>query len=46
MREPFAEPPSAAEIQAIATRALEDIPEALRRHLGGVAILVEEFPDA
>ncbi len=46
MREPFAEPPSAAEIQAIATRALGDIPEALRRHLGGVAILVEEFPDA
>ena len=46
MREPFGEPPSAAEIQAIATRALDDIPETLRRHLGGVAILVEEFPDA
>ena len=30
----------------MASRALADIPESLRRHLGGVAILVEEFPDA
>ena len=45
MRDPFGEAPSAAEIQALATKALDGIPENLRRHLGGVAILVEEFPD-
>ncbi|MFP6742359.1 MAG: metallopeptidase family protein, partial [Alphaproteobacteria bacterium] len=45
MRDPFGEAPSAAEIQALATKALELIPDNLRRHLGGVAILVEEFPD-
>ena len=45
MGDPFGEAPSAAEIQALATKALDGIPENLRRHLGGVAILVEEFPD-
>lgn len=45
MRDPFGEAPSAAEIQALATKALDGIPENLRRHLGGAAILVEEFPD-
>ena len=45
MRDPFGEAPSAAEIQALATKALDGIPENLRRHLGGIAILVEEFPD-
>ena len=45
MRDPFGEAPSAAEIQALATKALAQIPENLRRHLGGIAILVEDFPD-
>ena len=46
MQRPYGEPPSAADLQAIADRALDDIPDRLRRHLGGVAILIEEFPDA
>ncbi len=45
MRDPFGEAPSAAEIQALATKALAGIPDNLKRHLGGVAILVVEFPD-
>ena len=38
-------PPSLAEIEALATRALGIIPRRLRRHLGPVVIRVEEFPD-
>ncbi len=45
MRDPFGGAPSAAEIQALATKALAGIPDNLKRHLGGVAILIEEFPD-
>jgi predicted Zn-dependent protease with MMP-like domain len=45
MGDPFGEAPSAAEIQALATKALAGIPDNLKRHLGGIAILVEEFPD-
>ncbi|MFP6741940.1 MAG: metallopeptidase family protein [Alphaproteobacteria bacterium] len=45
MRDPFGEAPSAAEIQALATKALAAIPDHLKRHLGGIAILVEDFPD-
>lgn len=45
MRDPFGKAPSAAEIQALATKALAGIPYNLKRHLGGVAILVEDFPD-
>jgi predicted Zn-dependent protease with MMP-like domain len=45
MRDPFGEAPSAAEIQALATKALAGIPDNLKRHLGAVAILVEDFPD-
>jgi predicted Zn-dependent protease with MMP-like domain len=45
MRPRIATPPSAADIVEIARAALTDIPEELRRHVGGVAILVEEFPD-
>ncbi|MFQ5786148.1 MAG: metallopeptidase family protein [Alphaproteobacteria bacterium] len=37
--------PSAADIERIARDALDGIPERLRHHLRGVAILVEEFPD-
>ena len=46
MQEPFGESPSAADIHAIAKRALDGIPQALRRHLRDVVILIEEFPDA
>ena len=46
MEEPFGEPPTAADIHTIAKRALDGIPENLRRHLRDVVILVEEFPDA
>ncbi len=45
MRPRIATPPSAAEIVEIARAALADIPDELRRHVGAVAILVEEFPD-
>ena len=45
MRPRIAAPPSAAEIVEIARAALAEIPNELRRHVGAVAILVEEFPD-
>ena len=45
MQEPFSEPPTAADIHAIAKRALDGIPQDLRRHLRDVVILIEEFPD-
>ena len=38
-------PPTLAEIERLAERALAGLPEAFRRHLGNVAIRVEEFPD-
>ena len=38
--------PTAADIEALARDALEDIPADLRRRVRGIAILVEEFPDA
>ena len=46
MRPRIADPPSAAEIAEIARAALAEIPDELRRHVGSVAILIEEFPDA
>ena len=46
MRSPFGAPPSASDIEKIARAALADIPRELRRHVHGLAILVEEFPDA
>jgi predicted Zn-dependent protease with MMP-like domain len=39
-------PPSLADIEALAQRALADIPVELKRPLGPVVIRVEEFPDA
>ncbi len=45
MTAPFTAPPSLADIEAIAYAAYETIPEELRRHVHGVAIRVEEFPD-
>ena len=38
-------PPSLADIEALAERALATIPRRLKRHLGAVVIRVEEFPD-
>ena len=38
-------PPSLADIEALAERALAAIPRRLKRHLGAVVIRVEEFPD-
>ena len=38
-------PPSLAEIEELAERALASIPRQLKRHLGRVVIKVEEFPD-
>jgi predicted Zn-dependent protease with MMP-like domain len=39
-------PPSLADIEALAQRALATIPPRLKRHLGPLAIRIEEFPDA
>jgi predicted Zn-dependent protease with MMP-like domain len=38
--------PSLAEIEALAGRALAALPRRFKRHLGEVAIRVEDFPDA
>ncbi len=37
--------PSLAEIEALAARALASLPRRFKRHLGPVAIRVEDFPD-
>jgi len=41
----FDAPPSAEDIAAIAEQALATIPAPLRRHVQGLTILVEEFPE-
>jgi acetylglutamate kinase len=41
----FTTPPSADDIAALAERALEAIPDRLRRHINNVGIVVEELPD-
>ena len=38
-------PPSLADLDIMAQKALATIPEELKRHLGAVVIRVEEFPD-
>jgi predicted Zn-dependent protease with MMP-like domain len=38
-------PPSVADIEALAQRALATIPPRLRQRLGPIAIRIEEFPD-
>ncbi len=38
-------PPSLAEIEALAARALASLPRRFKRHLGPVVIRVEDFPD-
>jgi predicted Zn-dependent protease with MMP-like domain len=40
------QPPSAAEIEAMATRALASLPRRFKDALGPIVIRVEEFPDA
>ena len=37
--------PSLADIEALAARALETIPDEFKRHLGPLVIRVDEFPD-
>jgi predicted Zn-dependent protease with MMP-like domain len=37
--------PTLADIERLATRALETIPETFKRHLGPLVIRVDEFPD-
>ncbi len=41
----FGPAPDAEDIAAIAETALASVPAALRRHVQGIAILVEEFPE-
>ena len=41
----FGPPPSADEIEAIARRALDSLPEPFARSLGEVVLLIEEFAD-
>jgi predicted Zn-dependent protease with MMP-like domain len=38
-------PPSLADLEELARRALDTIPRRLKQHLGPVVIRVEEFPD-
>lgn len=42
----FGSPPSAAEIEAIARRAMQRLPEPFASHLAGVVLAVEEFADS
>jgi predicted Zn-dependent protease with MMP-like domain len=42
----FSLPPSLADLDAMARRALNDIPRLLARHLDNVMIRVDDFPDA
>ena len=41
----FGPAPSADDIEALARRALEALPEPFRNHLGDVVLIVEEFAD-
>jgi len=43
MSDPLA--PTLADLEKLAHRALGDIPQSLKRHLGPVVIRVEDFPD-
>jgi len=46
MRVTAGPPPSLADLEALAGRALAALPRRFKRHLGPVVIRVEEFPDA
>ena len=45
MSAPATLPPTIADLEALAQRALGTIPAELKRHLGRVVIRVDEFPD-
>ena len=45
MTERFLHPPSLDDLAEIAERVLADMPRELRRHVDGVALRVDEFPD-
>jgi len=45
MKPAFVRPPSLDDLAAIAEAALAEIPAELRRHVAGVALRIEEFPD-
>jgi predicted Zn-dependent protease with MMP-like domain len=38
-------PPSLADLDSMAQKALATVPEELKRHLGAVVIRIEDFPD-
>jgi predicted Zn-dependent protease with MMP-like domain len=40
------QPPTIADIEALAARALASLPRRFKQHLGPVVIRVEDFPDA
>ncbi len=42
---PWTTPPDLADLDRIAAEAFRTIPETLRRHVTGVVIRIEEFPD-
>ena len=42
---PFGHPPSAEEMEALARRALDLLPEPFAGHLGDVVLLIEDFAD-
>jgi predicted Zn-dependent protease with MMP-like domain len=44
-RNPFTIAPTLDDIAGMAQAALTSIPEALRRHVGDIPIIVEDFPD-
>jgi predicted Zn-dependent protease with MMP-like domain len=46
VRNPPSVPPSIADLEALAERALAAIPAELKKQLGRVVIRVDEFPDA
>ena len=41
----FGPPPSLEELDAMARRALQSLPEPFRKHLPGVVLLIEDFAD-
>jgi predicted Zn-dependent protease with MMP-like domain len=43
---PFSLPPSLADLESLAERALQSIPDELKCHLGPVVIRIDDFPDA
>ncbi|HZB90706.1 MAG TPA: metallopeptidase family protein [Stellaceae bacterium] len=42
----FGPPPTLADVERLAERALAALPSVLKRHMGRVVIRVDEFPDA